>query len=357
MATANNPLLELHRKADAEIGDWLGASLPAQFDAIEAEYARAQSVALLDTNYHTALWLDGSDRVRYLNAVLTNDVAGLKEGHGSMGLLLNPQGHILAELRVHAMAERLLILGHASVRARTSETLEKFIIMDDATLTDATDDFGSIALEGPRAAQILYEACALKLDAMDPHAHREVMIGAISCRAFRFSHFAQPGVELLADRQHLPALWQTVAQAARATGGGPVGYAALNTLRLEAGVPWFGHDFDDKVIPHEAALEYSHISYTKGCYTGQEIVERVRSRGHVNRRRVGLQFAAAEPPPANAKLTADGKEVGHVSSAAFSPRAGAPIGMGYVRREHTAPGSKLQCGAASAEVIELPLTS
>ena len=126
-------------------------------------------------------------------------------------------------------------------------------------------------------------------------------------------------------------------------------------MRLEAGIPWFGADFDERQIPHEAALESTHISYTKGCYTGQEIVERVRSRGHVNRRRTGLLFAGADAPTPGTPLTADGAEAGSVTSAAFSPRAGKAIGMGYLRREHAQPTVKLQCGDTEVQVIDLPL--
>ena len=100
----------------------------------------------------------------------------------------------------------------------------------------------------------------------------------------------------MAPRESLPALWQTLLAAVRAQGGEPVGMSAFHALRLDAGVPWFPADFNDAMIPHQAALENTHISYTKGCYTGQEIVERVRSRGHVNRRRVQLKFSSAAIP-------------------------------------------------------------
>jgi folate-binding protein YgfZ len=126
----------------------------------------------------------------------------------------------------------------------------------------------------------------------------------------------------------------------------------LNALRLEAGIPWFPVDFNDSVIPHEAALETTHISFSKGCYTGQEIVERVRSRGHVNRRRTQLKFSTPAPPPGGTKLRANGAEVGYVTSSAFSPSAGAAIGMGYVRREHNTPGSIVEYDGGTATVIE-----
>ncbi|HEY1865671.1 MAG TPA: folate-binding protein YgfZ, partial [Candidatus Acidoferrales bacterium] len=125
--------------------------------------------------------------------------------------------------------------------------------------------------------------------------------------------------------------------------------------RLEAGIPWFSVDFDERQIPHEAALEGTHISFIKGCYTGQEIVERVRSRGHVNRRLTGLQFDVAEPPSAGSPLRAGEAEAGHVTSATYSPLASKAIGLGYLRREFSKPDVALQSGNAGAEVIELPL--
>lgn len=163
------------------------------------------------------------------------------------------------------------------------------------------------------------------------------------------------GAEFIVERAGLAKLWEVLLAKVREHGGGPTGYAALSALRLEQGVPWFGYDFGEQQIPHEAGLEDSHISYTKGCYTGQEIVERVRSRGHVNRVRVGLKFCGSEPPPAGARLFAESKEVGHVTRAAFSPVLACPIGMGYLRRESSAPGTRLKQDSGGAEVVRLPL--
>ena len=146
-------------------------------------------------------------------------------------------------------------------------------------------------------------------------------------------------------RRLLPQLWQALVDAARVNGGGPIGYEALSALRIEQGIPWYGYDFDDTVIPHEAGLENSHISYAKGCYTGQEIVERVRSRGHVNRKHVGVSFCKQFRPRKH-RSPQCGAEVGRVTRAAFSYGLNRPIGMAYLRREHAAPGSKLRGAVA-----------
>lgn len=133
-----------------------------------------------------------------------------------------------------------------------------------------------------------------------------------------------------------------------------MGFAALSAQRLAQGVPWFGYDFGEKQIPHEAGLETTHISYTKGCYTGQEIVERVRSRGQVNRRRVDLLFDSAEVPPAGEPLTVDGKEAGFVTRAAITSFLPHAIGMGYLRKDHNTLGSRVNWSKSAAVVTKFP---
>jgi len=360
VVSIETPLAELHRAAGAELAPYFGVALPAQFGDPLGEHRLAREhVALLDTNFRTVFSLTGPDRTRYLNAVLTSNVRDLAPGQGAIGLLLDAQGHIHAELETLALEDRLIILGHALIREQTAATLDKFIIMDDATLADETAESGTLAVQGPAAPEIVRELTGIELTALADHGHASATInavaGAISCRVIRHSLFGFPGAEFLVRCEALAPLWTVLSAAVRERGGGPIGYRALEALRLEAGVPWFGADFGQHHIPHEAALDQTHISYTKGCYTGQEIVERVRSRGHVNRRRTAFLFSGTEPPVPGAKLTVAGAEAGHVTSAAFSPLAGRPIGMGYLRREHSQPGTRLQCGSADTEVIELPL--
>jgi folate-binding protein YgfZ len=234
-------------------------------------------------------------------------------------------------------------------------------------LSDVTDRFGSLAIEGPRAGTVIAEACGLALEGFSEHAIAEVEIDGVACHLIRHSHFGFPGAEIIAPRERLALLWRNLHASVIAQHGAAIGTRAVNSLRLEAGIPWFPDDFNDSVIPHEAALEATHISFSKGCYTGQEIVERVRSRGQVNRRRVQLKFSTAEPPgpltrlrahetetqsaqPAESAL-AEAKEVGIVMSSAFSPAANTSIGMAYVRREQNSPGSVLDFAGGTATVV------
>jgi folate-binding protein YgfZ len=350
-STIATPLGEEHRTAGANLAEFGGCTLPEAFSNFEQEYRAAkQSVALFDTSWHAVLYLTGRDRVKYLHAITSNNIQALQEGRGTLALLLNHQGHILAELEVYVQAGRVLVRTHTSARDRTATTLEKFIISSDVKIEDATENIGSIAVEGPRAATIVQQACGVAIEDLPEMTIKDVTIEHIRCQLLRRSHFGEMGAEFVARRDWLPSLWKKLIAAVRVHGGEPIGMAALNALRLEAGVPWFPVDFNDAMIPHEAAIENTHVSFTKGCYTGQEIVERVRSRGQVNRKRVALKFSTVAAPAPGTKLRRGDTDIGYVTSAAFSPTAGTAIGMGYVRREQFAPGSVVEFGSGTAEV-------
>jgi folate-binding protein YgfZ len=352
-AIFETPLAAEHRAAGARLAEFNDCLLPEVFSDFESEYRAAkETVALLDTNWHATLTLAGRDRVKYLHAVTSNDIKGLGEDLGTRALLLNPQGHILAELEIYALEEKLLVRTHASARERTVATLKKYILGSQVQLEDITDQTASLAVEGPRAATIIAQATGLSLDGFSELSLAEAPVDGVPCHLIRRSHFGGEGAELIAPRERIGLLWKNLHASFHALHGAAVGMKALDTLRLEAGIPWFPADFNEGMIPHEAGVENTHISFTKGCYTGQEIVERVRSRGHVNRRRVQLKFSSSAIPASGTKLRAGGADVGFITSAAFSPATGAAVGMGYLRREHNSPGSIVEFDGGTAEVVE-----
>lgn len=354
----DTPLLGVHRKAGAAIGTWFGCALPDDFGDWLPEYCAArENVALIDKNYRAYLRFSGPDRARFLNAILTNNIKDLAPGNGIVSLFLNPQGRIQAEIETYATAESLFCISHAMIRETLVPALDKFIIMDDVTLTDETEMFSTVALEGPGTVDLVKQLTSIDPANLNELSFQETSVAGISCGVSKRSPGGMAGAEFLAMREDLSGLWEALHLAVMEAGGRAMGYKALSTLRLEQGIPWFGYDFGEKQIPHEAGLEHSHISYTKGCYTGQEIVERVRSRGQVNRVRALLKFESGEPPLTGTALTADGKEIGHVTRTAFSPALQAAIGMAYVRRENSAVGSDLSCGGVRAAVIASPIVT
>ncbi|MFZ0739836.1 MAG: glycine cleavage T C-terminal barrel domain-containing protein [Candidatus Acidiferrales bacterium] len=350
------PLREREEALGASFAEYFDCQMPERFTSFDDEYRIArESIALVDKNYRAFLRFTGPDRERYLNAILTNDVRLAQNGVGVPALLLNVQGHILAELEVYAIGDAHLVVSYAMIREKLIAALDRYIIMDDVTLEDASGQFGAIGVEGPATAEVLRDVSGVDLNALAELGRVDSQIASIPVGLVRRSPGNSPGFECVVDRGRVAELWDVLLESTRAKGGGPIGYGALNTLRLEAGVPWFGYDFDESVIPQEAGLENTHVSFSKGCYTGQEIVERVRSRGHVNRMRVGFEFSGSTLPEQWSKLTAGGKEVGHITRAGFSPSAGHVIGMGYIRREHSAPGSEVGYAGGTAKVIELPV--
>jgi folate-binding protein YgfZ len=349
----DSPLAGMHARAGAKMGVWFGCALPDTFGDAAAEFRHARnSVALIDKNYRAYLSFAGPDRVRYLNAVFTNNVKDLPAGQGNVSLLLSPQGHILAEIETYAFADKLFCVSYAMIRERLVEVLDKFIIMDDVTLTDETQRFGTLALEGPKAAAVVSEVSGVDIGTLGELSSTDGTVGAVPCRIVKRSPGGVAGAEFVVEREKLVPLWEILLDATRKHGGGPMGYTALSGLRLSQGIPWFSYDFREKQIPHEAGLQVTHISYTKGCYTGQEIVERVRSRGQVNRQRVRLLFSGGTVPDAGTPLTADGKEAGFVTRAAMAWDSDPPrvLGMAYVRREASTPGSILQWPGGTATV-------
>src|SRR5216684_4636992 len=205
----DTPLAATHARAGAKMGVWFGCALPDTFGDAAAEFRQArESVALIEKNYRAYFSFTGLDRVRYLNAVLTNDIKGLSTGHGNVSLLLNPQGHILAEIETYAFADRLFCVSYAMIRERLVEWLDKYIIMDDVTLADETPRYGTLALEGPKAAALVKEVTGMDVTKFDDLSCHDGAVGSIPCRVSKRSPGGVPGAEFFTETENLPALWR-----------------------------------------------------------------------------------------------------------------------------------------------------
>jgi len=295
------------------------------------------------------LEVTGGDRVRWLQGQVSNDVASLAPGAGCYATVLTIKGRIVADLHVLARESCFWLETGAAALEAVCQRLERYIVADDVVLADASERFARLALEGARAPEVL-----AALDVARPPGDGAVAAKIAGCDvvvwAFGFTN--EPGFQLLAA----PGDEATVRTALRAAGE-PCGLveadaATLEILRVESGVPALGSELDEEVFPAEARLARA-ISTTKGCYTGQEIVERIRSRGAVNYLLVGLRFEGEPPAPGTELRGEGGKRVGEVTSVARSPEAGA-IGLGYLRRELEAPGTEVEAGGVVARVAALP---
>jgi folate-binding protein YgfZ len=288
----------------------------------EAGYtALRESAARLDLGSRGKIRLHGEDRVRLLHAMTTNHIQQLKPGEGCYAFFLNAQGRILSDVNVFVLPEYLLLDLPIVTRAAIYAHLDKFIIADDVTLEDVTDGIATMSVEGPEAEVVL-----TKIGAPLPATN----FGIVEWRSrlvARVSSTGAPGFSIFLPAAEKEALIRELEQAGVVAGD----EQAAETVRLENHIPKYGVDFSEQYIPQETQLMHA-IHFTKGCYIGQEIVERVRSRGHLNKMLVPVEVDTRELEPA-AKLQAEGKEAGYIKSAAYSPALGKTVALAIIRTE------------------------
>jgi folate-binding protein YgfZ len=299
----------------------------------------------------------GSDRTRWLNGMISNDVAGLEPGTSSSGCyatLLTPQGRVVADLQVLHRGEVFWLDVAASATAAVVERLQRYVVADDVRLADRSAELERLGLEGPRAFEILSRAVP-NAPRLAPDACADVELSGVSVAVAAFGWSGEAALQLFAPTGAGTAVADGLRAAGAELGLVESDFEVLEILRIEAGVPRLGAELDESVLPAEAGLDRA-VSTRKGCYTGQEVVERLRSRGQVSHRLVGLSTSGERPLEVSAEVTAQGKRVGEVTSACLSPAAGA-IALAFVRRGFAEPGAELQVAGRTARVVPLPFSA
>jgi folate-binding protein YgfZ len=312
-------------------------TLPQQRDE---QRAIREACGLVDRSHRGKLAFDGAEAKAFLNGQVTNDVEALAPGAGCYAALLSPKGKMLGDLRILDAGDELLLDTERSALQAIFNVLHRARVGFAAELHKRTLQRGLLSLVGPDARRVAGpDAAAL---AAEEHAHAPVELDGIAARAI----VTDVGVDLLCDATETDAL----AAALAARGATPVSEAAAEVLRVERGRPRYGVELDETTIPQEADLNERAISFTKGCYVGQETVARLFYKGKPNRHLRGLRLSAAVAP--GTELTLDGKPVGRLGSVVASPAFG-PIALAIVRRE-AEPGARLAAGPAIATVATLP---
>jgi folate-binding protein YgfZ len=325
-------------------------------------HAARHGVALFDRSTLGKVSVTGRDRLAFLQGMLTNDVKALAPGQGAPAAFLDAHGKVVALLVVYAAPDRVLIELPSQMTAKTLETLDHFLISEKAEFEAVDEAFAILSLQGPGARGLLEGLAGSALE-LAPYAHVEVAVGGAPVRVINRAEGPAPGFHCWTPAEHAESL----RRAALAAGAVPAGPATLEILRIEAGQPWYPQDVDESVILPETRLE-ALVSYTKGCYIGQETVARVKYRGHVNRALSGLVVEGDRVPEVGARIlavgargVAEGGDIGRVTSAVRSLAQGRPIALGYVRREHFEPGTAVTiadgAGAQPARVSALPFVT
>jgi folate-binding protein YgfZ len=336
----------LHGANPSEHG---GATTAPDFGDVRAEFQTLLSgCGLYDLSARAKIAVTGSDRVRWLNGMATNNVRDLAPGHGVYAFLLNAQGRIQADLYIFQRGESLLVDTEHGQREKVLQLFDRYIIADDVEIADVSDKLAALGLTGPESRHVLERACIavpdLKHLQFADVAWKEKLVTLV-----RAGEEARESWQVWIAPEHAGELWDALLKA----GARPTGTTALNLFRISRGIPQFGVDIRERDLPAETGQTRA-LNFTKGCYLGQEIVERIRSRGAVHRKFTAFAVEDTLPEPGT-KIVAAEKEVGEITSSAILPLPGGdrPVALGYLRRE--AAEKDLRAGTAKLKPASLPL--
>jgi len=327
----------------------VSSSWPALFSNVRDELGALRSTSGLYRADRAKLRLTGSDRVRWLNGMITNNIRDLAQGHGVYAFLLNPQGHILGDLFAFQQGDALLVDTDPQQLEKILATFDHYIIMDDVEVSDISSTTAAIGLTGPNSQAVL-NAAGLTAPEMYPLQFSQVTLGGISATLVRGVRPEYPSYELWMSPEHATNMLSLLQQ----SGATPVGQEALELYRILLGAPRYGQDIRERDLPQETEQAQA-LNFNKGCYVGQEIVERIRSRGNVHRKFTGFRISGALPAN-GCKIQEQGKDVGEITSTAIipGPQGDQAVALGYIRRELSAPGKEVQIGGTFALVADLP---
>jgi folate-binding protein YgfZ len=333
--------------------------------SFEQYHAVRQGSGFLDRSARGRLRLTGRDRRDYLQGLLTNDIAALTPGTGCYAALLTAQGRMISDMYVLETGEAVLMDVEPALTARVFAHLERFIFSEDVQVADETASRSQITVCGPAASAVLGgvlregASAPVDLGAMNVLDNRAMHWRGGDVVVVRRDDIGTAGYDVLIDAALAPA----VIDALRAAGAHEIDDDVAEAIRVEGGQPRFGQDMDEDTIPLEAGIEDRAISMTKGCYVGQEIIVRVLHRGHgrVARRLVGITLEGETVPQRGAGIRSGERAIGSVTSAVWSPAAGAPLALGYVHRDFAGEGTAVSVDydgqAIGAVVSPLPVAA
>src|SRR5712692_3938406 len=332
-----NPLLTHHEKMGAALE---GGRLPLRFTTVDEEYwAVRKMVGIADLSHLGRLRIAGKDRIQFLNGLLTNDILGVRENMKKHSVLLNTKARVLADLYLYDGGESVIVDTCDTAAARVKSILDQFIITEDVKIEDLTENLLLVTFQGPLSSRTVKEVLGVEVGDLKPLQSKSIGPSQIIAR----DRTGQGGYDMLLPRDEAESLWNGFLLQGSELGLRPVGSEALEILRLEKGTPRYGIDVDESTIVLEAGFQDA-ISFTKGCYMGQEVVARATHIGRVNRRLVQLFLDTHVRAGRGSELSADGKPVGSLTSSALSPSLEKVVALGYVQRDQAVEGGRLLAG-------------
>lgn len=321
-----------------------------------SEYSavRDGGAGLLDQSSRGRILISGSEAVMFLNGLITNDMKTLAVNSWMAAAFANVQGRLLAAVRIAHRQDGFLIDTDNATRETVITLLDRFTLAGDFHVKDLTGETTMFSVQGRSASEIVSSVLGAEAARVERQKIANTGFGDATVNVIRATHTAEDGFDLFIDAHDSSKL----GDALTAAGATPISNATFETLRIEAGVPLYGIDMDENNVVTETNLDDA-VSFTKGCYLGQEIIVRIKHRGHVAKKLSGMVLDGATPVPRNSKIiSSEGREIGRVTSSGFSPRLDRAIALGYLKYDYLAVGTEVKVAAPESEtkatVAELP---
>ena len=370
----NKSALEsIHELLGATMIERDGWSVPESYGDASFEYAtvREGGPGLSDFSSRGRILVSGTEAIQFLNGLITNDMKTLAVNSWMPAAFPNVQGRLIASVRIVRLIDEgtgrnvcpiFLLDTEAATHQRVLKTVERFTLAGDFRVTDVTSQTAMLSVQGKKAVDLVRtvlgdhaadllanQSSQIPWPQSDENGHAKNVGNSMT--VMRASHTGEDGFDFIVNADQAVSLWDALQNA----GAQPVGQAALEILRIEAGLPRYGVDMDETNVVTETALDDA-VSYTKGCYVGQEIIARIKYRGHVAKKLSGVMFEQAVNVAVGASIqSADGKEAGRVTSVAYSPHLGRTIALAYLKYDYLAPGTSVEV-ISSKEVFEARVT-
>jgi aminomethyltransferase len=353
------PLNDTHRRLGARMVEFGGWDMPVQYPSgiLEEHRAVREAAGLFDVSHMGEIEIQGPEAAEYLGHVLTNDPRELKVGEAQYTIMCYPNGGAVDDLIVLRTGEQdYLAVVNASNREKDFEWMHSQTAEFDVALRDRSDDYGLIALQGPRAVEILKGLTDLNLDAMGYYHFDRGEVAGRKALVSRTGYTGEDGFEIMVDAADTADVWDAVLEAGQAHGLKPAGLGARDTLRLEAAMPLYGHELDADTSPLEAGLN-RFVKLEKEEFVGRGALAEAKSQG-LAKRLIGFEMVGRGIPRAGYPVVNDGAEIGVVTSGTQSPTLGRAIGLAYVKPEHASPGGEIQIlvrgNPVAARVVKRP---
>ena len=352
-------LLSIHKQLNAHIQKTPdGGNILDYGNAVEEHKNVRENVGIIDLSFIGKIKVTGKDNATYLHNRLSNSIETLKTGQGCYATLLDYKGRMISDLWVHRLADLILVTTNAHTCKELYDNFQKFIFSEDVQFEDITDSWGIISVQGPNSKLLINKVFNSQLDEMQIRDIREMEFQNINGFITKTEWTGEEGYHLIYPNNILSSLWSELINQGKELNVRPFGLTAFDSLRLEAGIPIFNRDMNNENIPLESGLKERAISYTKGCYPGQEIIARITNLGHPRQMLVGLEIQSEKPVSAKSTINVDEQEIGKITSCLYSPTFSKVLALGYVQWGKHEPGGKVEIKTGdskiNAQIVSLP---